>query len=224
MAEKYGTIPKRFTKEWWSWYWMYYKWHTIGALFVLFLIVITLTDYMTAEKYDITLTYAGKRYYDDSAQSKIEEVLSPLCDDLDGNGEKSLRFLSYDIDFNSTDVQYLEARKLNIDTSFTEGETYLYLMDKELADIYKFENADTIVFAPLEDWVTADISGFETYDAYGKAYGVDVSNLKIFKDAGVDTSGLYLLMRYYPREEQRKEQIKGYEASVELANKMLSVQ
>lgn len=224
MAEKYGTIPKRFTKEWWSWYWMYYKWHTIGVLFVLFLVVLTVTESITAEKYDTTVIYAGRRYYNDSAVSKVEEVLSPLCEDLDGNGKKSLQFLSYDVDLNSSDVQYLEARRLKLDTSFTGGDTFLYIMDKELADIYKFDGVDTIVFAPLEDWVTADISGFETFDAHGKAYGVDISDLKIFKDAGVDTSGLYLFMRYYPRKDQMKEELKGYEASVELANKMLSVQ
>ncbi len=224
MAEKYGTVPKRFTKEWWSWFWMYYKIHTIGVIFVLFLIVLTLTDSITSEKYDITLTYAGRRYYDSSAQAKVEEILSPLCEDLDGNGKNSLQFLSYDVDLESKDLQYLEARKLKIDTSLSDGKTYLFIMDKEMAELYKYENADDIVFAPLDDWVAADISEFNTYEVHGKAYGVDISNLKIFKDAGVDTSGMYLYMRYYPREDQKNEHLKGYNASIDLANKILSVE
>ena len=34
MAEKYGVKPKIFTKEWWPYFWKYYKWHTIAILFV----------------------------------------------------------------------------------------------------------------------------------------------------------------------------------------------
>ena len=224
MAEKYGTIPKKFTKEWWSWFWMYYKWYVIGTVFALTLLTITIIDAVTAEKYDATVLYAGHRYYTTETQEKFEEILSPMIEDVDGNGKKSIYFSSLDVDTSSKDVEYLQARALKIDTSFTEKGTYLYIMDKELADLYKGEDAGEMVFAPLDDWLTADISGLATYDAHGKAYGVDISNLKFFKDAEIDTSGLYLFMRYYPRSDQRKSQLKGYNASIKLANEILSVQ
>ena len=34
MAEKYGTVPKKFTSAWWEYFWDYYKWHTIATVFV----------------------------------------------------------------------------------------------------------------------------------------------------------------------------------------------
>ncbi len=222
MAEKYGTVPKKFTKAWWSWYWMYYKSHTICTLFVLLLICITVVDYITSEKYDVTLTYAGQAYINDSVQAKIEEVISPLCDDLDGNGEKSLFFSCLDVDMSSTDIEYLQARKFKIEMAFAEDKTYLFIMDKSMAEVYQGENVDTCAFAPLDDWVTSDISSLGTYTAHGEAYGVDISEIKIFKDVGIKTDELYMFMRYYPREEQKKEHLKGYEASIELANRIIS--
>lgn len=220
MAEKYGTIPKKFTKEWWSWFWMYYKIHVIATAFILILIIMTVVDAITAEKYDATVIYAGRKYYSEEVQEKMEEILSPLYEDIDGNGEKSIFFSSIDVDLNSKDIEYLQARILKADTSFTDNNTYLYILDSDMAKRY----AESESFTPLEDWLTADISGLATYDANGKAYGVDISDLKFFKDAEIDTSGLYMFIRYYPRADQKKEQLKGYNASIDLANKILSAQ
>lgn len=222
MAEKYGTVPKRFTKEWWNWYWMYYKGITLGVIFALILVVTTVYSSLTAEKFDVTLTYAGKLYYTDAFREKMEEVLSPLCEDLDGNGEKNLYFSHIDINPDSKDVEYIQANSLKLNMTIGEEESYIFFLDKTIADFYKGENADDIAYAPLEDWVDGDISRFETYDAHGKAYGIDISNLNFFKDAGLDTSGLYMFVRYYPRKDQLKEHRKEYEASIRLANKTLN--
>ena len=222
MAEKYGTVPKTFTKDWWNWYWMYYKGITIGVIFALILVVTTVYSSLTAEKFDVTLTYAGRLYYTDAFREKMEEVLSPLCEDLDGNGEKNLYFSHIDINPDSKDVEYIQANSLKLNMAIGEEASYIFFLDKTVADIYKGENSDDIAYAPLEDWVDGDISGFETYDAHGKAYGIDISNLKFFKDAELDTTGLYMFVRYYPRKDQLKDHLKGYESSIRLANKILN--
>lgn len=222
MAEKYGTVPKKFTKEWWGWYWMYYKGITLGVIFALFLVGVTAYDYIKSEKFDVTLTYAGSRYYSDVFKEKMEEILSPLCDDLDGNGEKNLYFSHLDINPDSKNIEYIQTNTLKLNMAIGEEESYIFFLDKPVADLYKGENSEDIAYAPLEDWVEGDISGFETYDAHGKAYGIDISNLKFFKDAELDTSGLYMFIRYYPRKDQLKDHLKGYEASIRLANKILN--
>ena len=221
MAEKYGTVPKKFTKEWWSWYWMYYKVHTLATLFALVVIGSCIYTSLTAEKFDATLTYAGKAYIPDSYREKVEELISPLCEDLDGNGESNLYFSHLDIDFDSKDVEYIQANSLKLNMSIGEEETYIFLLDKSIADMYKGESAEDIAYAPIEDWVSGDISKYKTYDAHGKAYGIDVSDLAIFKEAGLDKAELYLFVRYYPRKDQVKKHLEGYEASIRLANKIL---
>lgn len=221
MAEKYGTIPKKFTRAWWEYFWMYYKWHTISAVVVLLVIGFSVYSSITTEKYDLTLTYAGKLNYSEKDLQKIETALSPLCQDIDENGESSIYFSQLNINYDSPDYEYLMAMVSKLDMAFIEDETHLFILDEKSADRYKGEDSDEIAFAPLDDWLTADISGMSTYSAHGKEYGVDASNLKIFKDLGIDMSDHYLFVRYYPRKSQIKKQLEGYNAAIELANKML---
>jgi len=222
MAEKYGTVPKRFTKAWWEWYWMYYKWLTLGILFVLVILTVNFLGNYFAEKYDITLTYAGNTYHSDTCREKVEELLSPLCSDLDENGEKSLFFSSLLIDPDSKDIQQVQAMNTKLAMALGEDETYLFLLTKEIADTYKGESVEYIPFAPLEDWVQGDISELNTYNAHGNAYGIDISEIDVFKESGIPTDEVYMFIRYYPRKDQIKKQLKGYKASIELANKILA--
>ena len=222
VAEKYGTIPQKFTRDWWGYFWLYYKWHTISIIFAIAIIGSCVYSSITAEKFDLTLTYAGETHYTDEATEKIESTLSPLCEDIDGNGEASLYFSQLNIDLNSSDTKYLMAMLTKLDFAIGEGETYLFILNKESADRYKDESSGQSAFAPLSDWVTADISGLDTYSVNEVDYGVDISNAKIFKDMGLDVSDLYLFMRYYPRKDQVEKQLKGYNASINLANKILA--
>lgn len=221
MAEKYGTIPKKFTKAWWEYFWMYYKWHTISIFFAVVVIGFSVYSSMTAEKYDLTLTYSGEAHYSDETIQKFEEMLSPLCEDINENGESSIFFSQLDIDFDSQDYEFLTAMLTKLDLAFGEDETYLFILNKEIAERYKGESSDETAYAPLSDWLTVDISDMNTYSAHGEEYGVDISNLKIFKDLGIDMTDHYLFMRYHPRKDQEKKHLKGYNAAVNLANKML---
>lgn len=224
MAEKYGTVPKKFTKEWWSWYWMYHKGITLGAIFVIILLIITISDYVTKERYDVTLTFAGETHCQDDTIENIEKILSPLCEDIDENGEKSLYFSQHLVDFDSNDAEYLQAAFLKLDMAIGEEATYLFIMDEAVASRYIGEEKKDCSFAPLEDWVQGDISDLQIYDAHSTAYGIDISTLDIFKEAGMnisETNKLYLFMRYYPRKDQLDDHLAGYEASVRLANKIL---
>lgn len=222
MAEKYGVVPKKFTRDWWEYFWMYYKWHTIITALVIVVTASTIYSSVTAEKFDLTLTYAGKNVYSDEVSQKVEEGLSPLCEDIDENGEKSLFFSQLNISDEMTDPQYTMAMNTKLQLAFGEDETYIFILDKATAERYRGETADECVYAPLEDWLTADIADAATFSAHGRNYGVDLSDCKLFKDLGMDVSEHYLFIRYYPRKDQIKKQLDGYNAAIELANKILS--
>ena len=55
--EKYGTVPKRFTKAWWEYFWEYYKLHVIVSVVVISMIGISAHQLLTNPKYDVTVTY-----------------------------------------------------------------------------------------------------------------------------------------------------------------------
>ena len=61
MAEKYGTIPEKFTKAWWAYYWEYYRWYVIVPLVIIIAIGATIYSKVTEEKFDTTLIYAANK-------------------------------------------------------------------------------------------------------------------------------------------------------------------
>ena len=83
MAEKYGTIPEKFTPEWWEYFWMYYKVYVIVGIFILITGAVTAYQLLSAPKYDITITYAGNSAFTDAVSDKIMSSLSPMCKDID---------------------------------------------------------------------------------------------------------------------------------------------
>ena len=222
MAEKYGTIPKKFTKAWWEYFWMYYKFHTISIVVVVLAVGFTAYQNLTAEKFDTVLTYAGGNYYSEDVVTKLHQALSPLCDDLDENGEKSLGFSQYHLTEEITDPEYAYAASTKLMLTIAEDEAYIYIMDKGVAQRYIGKDMDSCVFAPLKDWITTDISGKETFSAHDIDYGIELSDCKLINGIGADFSGQYLFIRYYPREDRIKQQLEGYNSAIALANKILS--
>ena len=61
--ERYGTIPKRFTKEWWDYFWYYYKWRVIFILVAVIFLAITCTQCAMRIDYDMKISYVGSNYY-----------------------------------------------------------------------------------------------------------------------------------------------------------------
>lgn len=222
MAEKYGTVPPKFTKSWWEYFWMYYKWHTIITLFVIFAVGITIYQNVTAPKYDITLMYAGSNMYSEEASLKIEDALSPICADVDENGENSLLFSQLNIDLaNQSDGEYLMAMVTKLQLSLAEDDVYLYIMDKATAQYCLGDDTESAIFAPLSDWVTADIGDAEKFSAGGIDFGIKLDNCAFFGENDIDFKDHYLFLRYYPRKDQLDRQLAGYNASIELANQIL---
>ena len=223
MAEKYGTVPKKYTKEWWDYFWTYYKWHTISVILLVIVIGTTIYGKITAEKFDLTVTYAGNYALPVEHTEKIEEIFAEYSPDVDGNGEKNVSYIQLQIsDMDSgADPQYVMAMNTKLQMSLSEDDTYVFILNKEIADAYSGEEADSCVYAPLEDWLKADIDESLIYKAHGKGYGIDISDMEIFKETGVDFSNHYLFLRYYPRPDQIKKQLAGYEGAIELLNNML---
>jgi len=221
MAEKYGVIPKRFTKAWWEYFWMYYKWYVIIAVIVLALVISTVHQVVTAPKYDITLVYAGGTVYDQAAEDALNKKLSENVRDVNENGETLAQLLQYNFAIDSKEVEYAMAMDVKLQMALSEDETFIFIMDKELLERYIGSSAENCVFAPLDNWLTTDVAEEKKYMAHGKAYAVELSGNKFLEDCGINAEGKYLCMRFYPRPNQKKF-IPGYEAAAELGSLMLN--
>ena len=223
MAEKYGTIPKKFTPEWWEYFWMYNK--TRVMFIALFILVISVTAYqiLTSPEYDITLTYAVNRAFSDDMCDKITETLSPMCDDVDKNGEKSLNLTQ--INLNGGDASYNAQMGQKLFLSVSEQDVYIYILDPETAN-HLIASAKESNFVPVSEWYTGNLENKGTYDKDGISFGIELTDCAVFekmtKNTAADLSGNYLFVRYYPRKDQIEDQLPGYNAAKKLAKKLVT--
>ena len=220
MAEKYGTIPPKFTKAWWEYFWLYYKWHTIITLFVIICIAFTFYQRITTEKYDVTLTYAGYSTFPEETVEEISSSLSPLCEDVDENGEKRLRFSNITFLEDDSNPNYNMAMYTKLQLSLSSDEVYLYIIDKNLIDAFLGDNALSSAFEPVENWYKGTVNSETAFSKFGKVYGINVSECKTLKNILKEPENHYLLMRYYPTDNQKK-QLKGYNAASKLGTQII---
>lgn len=222
MAEKYGTIPKKFTSAWWEYFWMYYKTYVIIAVFVIIATAVTIYQIATAPEYDLTVTYAGNSAFTDKMCDEVISALSPMCKDVDGNKEKSINFKQ--INLNTGDKAYDASMSSKLMLSLSEEDVYIYILDSMVASAYA-PAKDESSFIPVSNWFEGNISDMGRYEVDGVAFGIELTDCeafqKIAKKTNADFSGNYLFVRYYPRPDQVKKQAEGHKAAMELAEKIV---
>lgn len=226
--EKYGEVPKRFTKAWWEYFWYYYKWHTLGALFAIIVVAVTCTQCAMRTKYDVTLTYAGEMVFMPQTVDKINAELSQHIEDIDQNGEAMVNFQCFNIAKEGTSQagsEYNSAMMTKLAVEFQGGDTYVFLLNRQELDKLLNVQTKAEVFVPLADWVDDGITAVKTAKKNGIDYAVDITNNKLFKDKLGLTMGdsLYIMVRHIqPNDADDVHQQKMYEQSIKLANYILA--
>ncbi len=223
MAEKYGTIPPRFTKAWWDYFWMYYKGYVIAIVLVIILSAVTVYQILTRPSYDTTMMYVGSYAFSDEAIDDISKAISPLCEDVDGNGEKALNFT--ELCLSSDDIEYNTAMNQKLYLTLAADEVYLYLLESEVALAYIEDNPEESAFIALSEWSDKDFSEDAVLSHNGTAYGVRIDEIEVFRQIlqkyKLDLSDTYLFVRYPPRDDQ-KEQVPGYEAALKTTKRLFT--
>ena len=95
-------------------------------------------------------------------------------------------------------------------------------MDKEAVDLFVGESKDDCPYAPLEDWLKDIPEGANVYSAHGKNYGISLEGNKILEGHGINLENHFVIMRFYPRKDQMKKQLEGYEAAADFATKLIN--
>lgn len=192
--EKYGTIPPRFTKDWWAYIWYYYKWHFLGGAFAAILIVSFCVQCATAIKYDATVTYVGKQTFSPETQEIVEQAIAETIDDATGNGKTDVLFqvLAQETAGESQDYQYAQAIAVKTTLEYTAGETFLFLLSKEQMDSM-LSTGWAEIFSPVCEWNSGDEN---------QGYFVNLQGSRFFADLGIATDDLYLAVRAMREDEQ----------------------
>lgn len=197
--EKYGTIPKKFTKAWWEYFWEYYKWHTIATAFVLCLVGITAHQCSTQIHYDTTITVLGGQGFDEELLKTAEADLTEITDDCNGDGEKHVtvqQLISPTAQGGQiVDSQYEMAIASKIMVEFAAGESCLYIMSEDETNNRLNDEATEGFFVPVQEWSNNLPDNSKLMSAKGVAYAVSLADSKFFAERGIDASGYYITVR-----------------------------
>lgn len=218
--EYYGEKPKKFTKEWWPYFWDYYKWHTIVVVAVIFAIVITVAQVRSQEKYDASLVTAGKILYTDEAKTKLKSNLDKIINDVDDNGTKSVIIEQLAFSLDDEDAQYAGAMQTKFDLKMQTDETFAFVVDKEQLERSFSMTELEGCFAKVDEWLTESIDETDIYKCDGVGYAVNLKNSKLLKDLGINGENAYAFLRYNYKTD-KPELEKQYENAKMILNELV---
>jgi len=220
--EKYGTIPPKFTKAWWEHYWEYYKWHTIGTVFILTLSIITIVQLATKINYDLIVTYIGEvEHCSETAQQDVEMKMEETVEDVNGNGNTDVLFQilqTLNPAGNFENPQYesaVEAKKL---LEIQAGEGFLFIMDKPQINTLYLNGVLEFEFDKADNWL-ADKEAERAADA-ASDYFVKVKSTEFFDEAVFDPVEVYVGIRTLRENESSAENVEKRNAAIEFANRL----
>lgn len=220
MAEKYGTIPPRFTKAWWEYVWEYYKWHIVGTIAALSFVGSFIHSWLTEVHYDLSIVHMNSLLIGDDVSLSLREELSPIINDIDENDEKNIEFIS----LTTTNSPGFEEQNMAMETkfmlTFTHDTTYVYLLSKEKCDALLQADAFGDYFLPIDEW-DVDIEKNLPPEDSGD-YAIDLTDNEYLKNHGFNTKDMRLLIRpYFADSDKKGLGKKAYENAYIIVNEIL---
>lgn len=203
MAEKYGTIPPKWTKEWWEYFWYYYKWHTIITAFAVLFVAVTVVQCATKPQYDITMTYAGHKLYSDGEMSRMAEGLEQYIDDIDGDGKQSIFFQQLNFMDEPGSEEYDYASQSKLDIEFGNKRSFIFFYDKSELELMLERESALELYVPVSEWAEEMPDESLIYSKDGVAYAVSLENSVFLNENEIYCEDLYIMLRqnYYDDEE-----------------------
>ncbi len=218
MAEKYGEIPPKFTKQWWEYFWEYYKWHVIITAAAVIIAVVTIVQCATRETYDMTVVYAGHMNYSEGETERLQSLMEECISDIDGDGEQSVDFQRLVFSDGSGSEEYDYAMQTKLDMTFTEDFTYVYLMDEVEAKLYIQRKSVSESFEPTD--VFAGDTDAEILRAEdGTGYAVSLRNSSVLRENNIYRDDLYLFIRVNSQNDEKSAQ--SYNDALNIAKKLI---
>ena len=182
-------VKSRFAK-WFDNYWYHYKWITLGAIFLVVVIIVTTVQSFEKDKEDVSLLYAGPSYLTATQTKAIQEVFNTVMpEDFDGNGEKYTGIVAYTV-YSEEQIKDIEAQtddlgvhldinnqaNTNSFKGYSEyilvGESAICFVDESL--YLNLSSNDRLL--PLSVALGAD-SGYED-----NVYGLRLGKLDLYRD------------------------------------------
>ena len=121
-------------KEKWTNFWYYYKMHVIAALFICFLVGMTVTECMKRIDYDLNISYYSSAPIDDEGIKALTELMKNSVKDVDGNGTNDVGIASCFANPNEKSEQ-AQAVFVKLSAEVAAGESMVYMVDDTFREI-----------------------------------------------------------------------------------------
>lgn len=199
--EKYGVVPPKFTKEWWAYFWDYYKIHTISVTAAVLLIGNSVVQCVRAPKYDLSVLYVNPAEVVEETDVKFTEAVSPALTDVHNNNEILTFIQTLPISTLQAEDEQTYAMVTKLTLELQAGENWLFLVTEDVAKGLISQDAYAGCFMTLEDvGIKADEELILRSDN-SDAYGLKLTDNELLKSTGLKTEDMYLLIRdLYERE------------------------
>ena len=186
--ERYGVKPERFSKAWFLYIWDYYKIHIIVGIVILAAIIYTVIAINSKKEYDLTICFSGQQQISEESKSKIIDELKKHAKDIDGDGEVNIAIYDYPFIADYDDIEYKRALEEKFHLDLQAGETFLYIVSKDVLDSIKYRSEVDGLFENPSRW----IDGAEPEWDFGH-----IENSRILKESGILGDDLYIGLRNY---------------------------
>lgn len=220
MAEKYGTIPPRFSKDWWGYFWEYYKVQTIALALIIIALILMINEFLTKPYYDLSVTYAADQYLSGDNMDKLEKLLSENVVDQNNDGKELLFVNKYVYSEDTQNLSWQSAMLTKFQVDFMSEDVGLFIFDLSKAKIYETSGIAE-AFMPVDEWLNIEVSDEKMLKFSDKFYAVSLAESKLLNDLEINTNNLYIAVRMNNRESDILK--KRIDNSKDIANHILGV-
>lgn len=114
-------------------FWYHYRWPLLVGIVILGIIIFITADSLKRERYDTTVVIATDYYVDEANLTALNDVLEPVVEDLDGNGQVNI---CYVVLYADPDTEVGRQNQERMYLYMTQEDVAMYLMSENISDGY----------------------------------------------------------------------------------------
>ncbi len=187
-------------------FWYHYKWPVLVGCVILGIIAFITVDSLKQTRYDTTVVIATDYFVDEDDLQALDDVLKPVVEDLDGNGQVNIYYAALYVGDTEVGRQNQERMYLYM----TQQNVGLYLMSKNVSDAYT---------NPELEYFTDDVDSFGLTPDPANAVRMDLTGNSVLQGCGL--KDIYLSIMDYTTESGTSEARQGRDTAVAMAKALV---
>lgn len=187
-------------------FWYHYKWPVLVGCVILGIIAFITVDSLKQTRYDTTVVIATDYFVDEDDLRALDDVLKPVVEDLDGNGQVNIYYAVLYVGDTEVGRQNQERMYLYM----TQQNVGLYLMSKNVSDAYT---------NPELEYFTDDVDSFGLTPDPANAVRMDLTGNSVLQGCGL--KDIYLSIMDYTTESGTSEARQGRDTAVAMAKALV---